>query len=233
MNVIVLNKSTLVTDAQAAQMAKIVDFQVKYHFAPAWRQWATGVTFLPATTKLPWDACPIAIFDDSDTPGAAGWHSENAGQPFGRVFAKPCLNVGGDLFSRDPSVCAILSHEVLELLGDPPVNRWVDDLRGTEYPLEMCDWVEGDFYTVNISGVGPGRVSNFLLPAAFDPTGVPGPFDYLRLLKAPFTIRPNGYSVYRAANGTVQTKFGAEYPTWRKATKSVPAARTYRRLVTP
>jgi len=233
MIIAVLNKSTLVTNAEASTMSRLVASQVRYHYVPAWQHASAAVLFYVDEAQVPPGAAKIAIFDDSDTPGAAGWHSENAGNPFGRVFVRPVLDVGGNALRVDPTVCSILSHEVLELLADPTVNLWASDfgLNGSPrlYAVEICDPVEADSYTVTVGGTQPasGRVSNFVLPSWFDPTGASKPYDHLNKLSTPFSMSPHGYLIYEDGTGS-HTIYGRRYPEWRKATK-VGAARSARR----
>lgn len=218
-------------------MTRLVFAQTRWHYFPAWTRWVASLLFFPDESQVPAGTCKIAIFDNSDTPGAAGWHSEQGGLPYGRVFAKPAMDVGGDALMRDPTVASILSHEVLELLCDPTVNLWGSDfgLHGPPraYAFEICDAVEANSYGITVGSAGnvvSGRVSNFLFPAWFDPTGVTGPYDYLGLLSQPFAMTPQGYLIYKdEAGGTgTHTVYGDRYDEWRKATK-VGASRSARR----
>ena len=97
-----------------------VAHQLRYHAAPAWGKSPVPVVF----TSNPQDAQPgtyvIGILDDSDQANALGWHTEDAqGRVYGRVFASPVLDNGGNALTRSLSVASVLSHEVLEAFIDP------------------------------------------------------------------------------------------------------------------
>jgi hypothetical protein len=118
----------------------------------------------------------------------------------------------------------VLSHEVLEMFVDPNCNLWGSNGQGRVYSLEVCDPVEAPTYEVN--GVS---VSNFVTPAWFDPQAPKtAQFDRLAKVPGPFGILPGGYVVY-SAEGREHQQFGAEFPDWRKQTKTAPTARTRRR----
>jgi hypothetical protein len=85
-------------------------------------------------------------------------------------------------------------HEMKEILGDAPANRWATMADGvTMQALETCDRVQDTSYTD-----GAGIVhANFLLPAAFDP-GAPPPYDFLGLLAEPEGMTQGGYMIQQA-----------------------------------
>jgi hypothetical protein len=135
----------------------------------------------------------IYVWDKVDVPGALGYHDANfRGIPYGVVFTEISNQLNEDL-------SVTLSHEALEMLGDPEVNLLV----GGPHPgqpnkavfhwFEMCDAVQAETY--EIDGV---QVSNFVLPLYF--TGgdeVGGRNDFLARpatgkLKS-FGIKPGGY----------------------------------------
>ena len=137
----------------------------------------------------------IYIWNQVDVPGALGYHDENfKGIPFGFVFTE----ISGTL-NEDVSVT--LSHEALELIGDPEVNLLVagphpgQPNRVVFHWYEMCDAVQAETY--DIDGVS---VSNFVLPLYFtggdevggrnDFLGRSGP--HVAPLKS-FGIHPGGY----------------------------------------
>src|SRR5262249_1031572 len=59
---------------------------------------------------IPLDYWPIVILDDIEEPGAAGYHTDQNGQPFALVQA-------------DSNWVLTVSHECLEMLADPFGNR--------------------------------------------------------------------------------------------------------------
>jgi hypothetical protein len=122
----------------------------------------------------------------------------------------------------------VLSHEVLEAIVDPRCNLWAANNGGRTYSYEVGDPVEAPTYQVDAVSL-----SNFVYPAWFDPmmNGVEGVlFDHLGLLKAPFTLLPEGYCVYASAGAEHQI-FGDKFPEWRREMKREnPHSRTSRRL---
>jgi len=165
----------------------------------------------------------IYLFDNSDQANALGYHSVTpTGASYARVFVKPVLDNGGSWLNGSLSVSAVVSHEAIELLGDPGINIWIDDLNGKLWARELCDAVESDSYV--IQGVS---VSNFLYPSYFNAFGK-APFDRLGTLSAPFTLAKGGYAVQMSSAGAKQV-FGEEYPEWRKATKT-EGSRTWTRV---
>lgn len=150
MEIAVLNRSKTVTDKRAAKITAAVNRQVQRDVLPVW-----GGAF--ADVWVEFDMRPeqadwqIFIVDDSTVPGALGWHSIDAdGEPYGEVSA-----------AGEPSVT--LSHEVLEIIADPGVNRvavnWFDRLT---YAMEICDPVQRNTYQID-----DVTVSDFVTPAWF------------------------------------------------------------------
>jgi hypothetical protein len=229
----VQNLSTLVTNEDVYLMTALVDRQLREHVAPAWGLAPPTVTFLAKPAEFPCDAI-IGVLDDADQAGDLGWHSEGPdADVYGRVFASPVLQNGGDALTNALSVCSVLSHECIETLGDSACNRWAQRTDGSQVAVELADPVEGDSYEITIESSAQtvtGTVSNFVLPAWFDPDADPGPADCMGLVTAPFQVRDTGYVIVMAAGSTTVTEqWGERYPEWRKATKADPLARTARR----
>jgi hypothetical protein len=239
----VQNLSTLVTDEDVYLMTAIIDRQLREHVAPAWGLAPPTVEYLPAAPSalaLPTGApvphfdAIIGVLDDADQAGDLGWHTEGPdADVYGRVFAQPVLQNGGNALTNALSVCSVLSHECIETLGDSACNRWTQRSDGVSIALELADPVEGDSYEVTVSSsaeVVTGTVSDFVLPAWFDPNADAGPTDYMGLVTAPFSVRDTGYVIEMATGASSVTEvWGEKYPEWRKATKATPTARTARR----
>ena len=136
----------------------------------------------------------LYIWDEVDVDDALGYHDRNdRGIPYGFVFVEL-----SEKLEEDWSVT--LSHEALELIGDPEANLLVvgpnpeDRRRNVFHWFEMCDAVQDESYEVD--GV---KVSNFVLPLFFtssDESG--GRNDFLgrssdgETLKS-FSVNPGGY----------------------------------------
>lgn len=173
-------------------------------------------------------ASVIAIHTDADMADALGYHDQTPdGRPYGKVFVRPILESGGTVSDSANSVSVTLSHEVLELWGDPNCNAWFDDAEGVSFAGELCDPVEADAYEQ-----GGVWVSNYVLPSYFDDNPERGArrFDYLGRLSRPFSMTKGGYVIQRKA-GKVKEVFAKDFPTWKRAGKRHAAARTRRRGV--
>lgn len=196
------------------RIAKACDAQVRRHVAPLWRLVPARVIYSP-NGAVPEGSTPLLIADDADQLGALGYHTETeSGQPWGAVFVKTILNNGGTLTEGANSLSAVVSHEVLEIIGDPCVNLWAEGPKGYQYAYELCDPVEGDAYEVNCISV-----SNFVLPTWFDTNSRPDArFDFMDILRAPYTMTPNGYMI-RCKGDDIQLVFGRKFPEWKKDLK--------------
>lgn len=230
----VINKSTLVTDADVRLMVRACASQLRYHAAPLWGLAPVPVVYLPERDAAPAGAWVIAILDDPDQADALGWHTENQGDVvYGRVFARPVLDNGGDALSKKLSVASVLSHEVLETFVDSHCNLWADTTQGLAVAYEVCDPVESDSYPVVLRDSHGQQVavtvSNFVTPHWFDiQAGAREQFDWMGTVTGPFQMTPGGY-VVTLNEGNVNQVFGDEYPEWRKATKQIDVARSARR----
>jgi len=107
----------------------------------------------------------IYLWDNANVDDAVGYHFQNArGIPFGFVFTE----IAEEL---EEPWSVTLSHEALELIGDPETNLLVmgphpaDRRRDVFHWFEMCDAVQEETYQVD--GID---VSNFVLPLYFTGT---------------------------------------------------------------
>lgn len=228
----VQNLSTLVSGDDVYNMTLLVNKQLREHVAPAWGLLPPAVMFFPVTPQSRYDAI-IGVFDDADQAGDLGWHTEGPdADVYGRVFARPVLDNGGNVLTSELSVCSVLSHECCETLLDPTCSLWAQRADGTEVARENCDPVESDSYEITITAQDgskvTGTVSDFVLPSWFDQEAAPGATDYLGLCTAPFQVRATGYLIVMQG-GAVSEQWGALYPRWRLATKEHPTSRTARR----
>lgn len=206
------------------RVANVLEVQLYRDYAPFWQSAGVPVKAYTAEADAPPDASLLAVFDDSDQAGALGYHATTPnGTPYGRGFLTPIKESGGTLHEGANSLSCTLSHEVLEMVGDPYASWWADVDAHVQECLELCDRTEADSY--EIEGVA---VSNFLGPRAF--RDGPGPYDLMRLLSSPWEIRPGGY-VIRRKGGRVYNLWGREYPEHKRVSKAHPASRTSRRLL--
>jgi hypothetical protein len=225
-----VNKSTLLRDADVRLMARACAAQVRLHLAPAWGMAPIPVVYLSSKDDAPPGAWVLTVLDDSDQADALGWHSEDdSGLYYGRIFARPVLDNGGNALTKNLSVASVGSHEVCEIFCDPSCNLYAERDQHTEIAVEVCDPVESDSYVIKIDGISI-TVSNFVTRRWFDPQAQGGRFDYLGKLTTPFTMTKGGYVIVKK-DGIVSQQFGDRYPEWRKDTKQHPLARTSRRVL--
>jgi hypothetical protein len=135
----------------------------------------------------------LALLDDADQAGALGYHDiTTAGQPLGKAFVRTTKADGGQ-------ISVTVSHELLEMLGDPDVNLIAQS--GTIlYAYETADAVEADAlaYEIDIpvgwTGAGTKMlVSDFVLPSWFEGFRTSGPFAFKTPLTKPFELAAGGY----------------------------------------
>lgn len=232
----VLNQSKLVSDADVAKMTAAVGVQLARDVAPLYGS-VPAIEFVKRGGSPSAGGVPCYIIDEPDVDGALGYHDEDDnGVAYIKVFVSPTLDNGGTAYEGPNSVSVTLSHEVLELTGDAPANKWVDGPNGADFAYELCDAVEGDSYVIN--GVS---VSNFVLQSFFDPKAESGArLDFLGKVDHPFAMTPGGYQITRTEPGRVSqvfashhveakpgivVSFGPAFPAWKKTAKIIKAAR--------
>jgi hypothetical protein len=209
----VMNKSTVLTNAQVQAIVDPLQIQVHRDFAPVWGTDA-DLTFVPSGDTPDPGSWWLTVFDTSDQANALGYHDVTPdGLPVGKVFAKSDLDIGSQW-----TVTA--SHELLEILGDPEINLTVfvqpDGHSGVLYAYEVCDACQDDQFGYEINGTA---VSDFVFPAWFQPSRPAGTqFDFQRKITAPLQILAGGYIQFldvTASTGWQQkTAQGVPY-TWQ------------------
>jgi hypothetical protein len=166
---IVNHTSGKLTDALVQDAVRAINAQMVHDFKPYWHIHAElrlegSIGKDPDSEALPelrGDAI-IYLWDDVNADDALGFHESSAsGVPFGFVFTELSKELG-------ESWTVTLSHEALELIGDPEANLLVvgphpaDPKKEVFHWYEMCDAVQDEAYKV-----GGVEVSNFLLPLYF------------------------------------------------------------------
>lgn len=174
-----LNNSSVGDTDVVTAMYGIRD-QVHEDFGPIWH---TGCREVWGGTAQAGDWV-IEILDNSDVQGALGYHDIEQGRPWMKVFAATCAKYGVPWSS-----CA--SHEVLEALADPYIERCIQTGSSRFHALEVCDPCESATYTKN--GV---VVSDFITPKWFDTAAPFNSYDWLTLLSAPLSLLSGGYESY-------------------------------------
>jgi hypothetical protein len=157
-----------VPDDHLQTAIRAVNRQIADDFAPYWGFGAQlrleGKTGRSRATVDPADMRGDAIIylrDLVKPSDVDGYHDQHfSGIPFGVVFLELSHELGEDW-------TVTLSHEALELLGDPENNLLVQGPHPTKrhevfHWFEMCDAVQEESYEIDRI-----RVSNFVLPLYF------------------------------------------------------------------
>jgi hypothetical protein len=208
MRVTIANISKSISAADFRATVRAIARQVDEDFTPEWSIAATlRATALSIANQAPIEGKHDAIIyvgDASQDPttgveGALGYHSRNHGSiPYGFIYLDICQEYGEEWTST-------LSHEVLELLGDPTAAITVTGPApkggkgSVYYDLEVCDPTQGDSY--KIDGI---TVSNFVCKHYFGLVGGSGHTNFLELALQPFGVRPRGYYQYEDKRGVHQ-----------------------------
>ncbi|MFZ4478941.1 MAG: hypothetical protein ACOYNZ_03495 [Rhodoferax sp.] len=164
-----INHSRVVSDETVQGVIRAVNRQIRDDFEPYWSFGATlrlegSIGKRPSVQTLGdmrGDAV-LYLVDGTNALEATGWHLANYRDiPYGVVFLGLCKQI-------KEAWSITLSHEALELVGDPMVNLLVegndprDRRRRVFHMFEMCDAVQAESYPID--GV---EVSNFVLPSYF------------------------------------------------------------------
>jgi hypothetical protein len=204
--VTIINQSSSVSQEEVFHFSTILHAQINGEFAHTWNQNALVIANEIDSEK----AWPIYLRDYPNSEadfGRLGRHNQGK-KPYAVVFTKLCQ-------IHQVSWTEFASHEALEMLIDPWVNRYVSQ-DGLFWAQEICDPVQGSNYVLN--GI---KVSNFVTPN-FYRVNSSGPYDYLGLLDKPFSILDTGYAP-RYASDEIRDVFGERYdplPTLRRAIRN-------------
>jgi hypothetical protein len=198
----IINRSSgRLADADVQQVIRAINRQISEDFEPYWgfgaqlrlEGRAGTKASIQSLSDMRGDAV-IYLQNDVNVDGALGYHEKNnRGIPYGFVFTELSEKLGENW-------TVTLSHEALELVGDPQTNLLVkgpdprDRRRQVFHWFEMCDAVQSEAYKID-----EVEVSNFVLPLYFTPDEQPGGRnDFLGTLNAgqtlqSFGINPGGY----------------------------------------
>jgi hypothetical protein len=200
-------------------IAAALQIQLERDFAPIW-----GLE--PPVVSVEGRGEPIYIYD-SDASG---------GRPYAHVYAKPSFDHDSDWSTGRDSISASISHEALEMLADPSVNTFHYNAARLMWGHDVCDPVQEIGYGIRARG-RLVRVSDFVRPAYFNPYGAPGPYDFRKRLRAPFTIARGGYATVEQArpqHTRERNKLDLtdnRMPQWRRDLKRNGGGRTAWRLL--
>jgi hypothetical protein len=190
--IVIINKCSVLSDANIQAVIPAVQAQVSEDFAPIWGADAT-VQFIGKGARVPKGIWPLYVMDHSDEPGALGYHVDDKGRIEGKVFAADDQRYG-------VSWTVDLTHELLEMLGDPTTNDLINLADGRQCIREVCDAVEDDSIAYMKNGV---LVTDFVTPKYFFETGGPDKYDFCGKLTGPApALTPGGYlGIYDPTTG--------------------------------
>ncbi len=185
----VKNLSTSVSDTDMKLMLLALQEQVSTDFKSVYGIDAT-LRWFEKSAKVPGGFWQLTAFENADQAGILGFHDKTAqGLPIGKAFVGTTLRYGGI-----PSVT--VSHELLEMLGDPWVNLSVIDTNlGRAWNYEMCDACEADELGYKRHGI---QLSDFVKPSYFEPevTHVSKGRTFCNRISDALTLAPGGYMGY-------------------------------------
>jgi hypothetical protein len=184
-----VSDTSTVRFSDVSSVAAALQKQATRDFGPLWKVNGT-VSAFDALESVPADYWPVIIRDDIGQPGAAGYHTDDNGQPFSLVQA-------------DDQWQLTASHETLEMLADPFGNRTIagspppqaprplSALRRVVYLLEVCDPCEDAQFAYGVNGQ---QLSDFITPHYYDPNGGSGRlYSFRGNVKGPHTVLESGY----------------------------------------
>jgi hypothetical protein len=182
-HVALVSEESSITLSELTEVAAALQKQVVRDFGPLWNVTA-DVSAFSDLERLPLDYWPIIVKDDINSPGAAGYHEDQHGQPFSLVQ-----------YSDDWTLTA--SHELLEMLGDPFGRRLVagdspkSDQGRVKFLVEVADPCEAMNFAYEINGI---KVSDFYTPHFFDPVAAASVrYSYTGALTGPRQVLEGGY----------------------------------------
>src|SRR5215469_7028030 len=139
-DIVIVNRCTVLSDAAIDAVVPAFQAQVTEDWLPHWPGRGATLHFAGLKDAVPAAMWPLYILDTTDVPGAGGYHDEQSGVPYGRVFAADAISYG-EAWTVDAG------HEAFEMLGDPYVNT-ILPIPKTQWHCyqEVCDAVEADQY---------------------------------------------------------------------------------------
>jgi hypothetical protein len=196
--VALVDASGTIEASALAEVAGALNEQVQADIAPAWKVAAT-VGAYPQAPPATWR---IELRDTVELKDAAGFHSDDRGQPFAQVA----------LTAGNWTVTA--SHELVEMLVDPFGSRlhgaaapggWEGESPRVNYVMEPGDPCEEIEYAV-----GGVPMSDFVLPSFYrsTPRGSLAAYSHTGAVTEPLQILDGGYiSFVDPATGAVWQRF--------------------------
>jgi hypothetical protein len=211
-----VNESKILTTPDANAIASALGTFVG-QVCTAWGLGDTAVGISNTRSANGWNVCVVDEFPNRMIK-AYGYHELLNGLPIAYIRAgsfataplgkfRKGLTFKNIVISKDryqQGTAAIVFHEVIEMLVDPNINNVSKpDSKGRTWLLEPADHVRGGLYKITASDGRDVIAPDWTLPAFYDLTAK-GPYSYLNLATAPFTLTSTGYGYYKDANGLHQ-----------------------------
>jgi hypothetical protein len=141
MNVLVVNKSTVLDDARVQNW--LPAFNVYVEHVCGWWPRAVTLVWCPRDRE-PELAWKLVFADTSDEAGDLGYHDFTAdGRPVSYVFA-------ADLEQDRTSVTVTATHEIAEMIADPWISENFQVSDNRFFAKEICDPCEADEFAYSI-----------------------------------------------------------------------------------
>jgi len=189
-HIALISETPLVGDSELSSVAAAIQKQVARDFGPIWEIDATVDAF-PRLEDVPPGYWIVSVRTDLEsTQGVKGAHYDDANQPFALV-----QYTGAETWP------IMASHECLEMLGDPSLNKLVasaslkPDQGRVEYLLEVCDPCQDPSFAYSVNGI---RLSDFYTQNYFDPIPATAVrYSFGGAITAPRQLLEGGYVSWR------------------------------------
>lgn len=219
-----VSETQSISFSELSRVSAALQKQAIRDLGPVWGIQATVDAF-SRLEDLPIGTWPIIIEDDIHTPGAAGIHEDQGGQPFALVTA-------GNGWSLTAS------HEMVEMLVDPFGRRLTEGQSPkpgqgrVEFLIEPCDPSEAVQFAYLINGV---TVSDFYTPKYFSTVFNPSDrYSHTGAIKKPRTVLKGGYLSWHdpvTDHWFQETFFSGNSPKFRDLGKLTASAKSFRRQI--
>jgi hypothetical protein len=213
------------SSSEVSRVSAALQKQAIRDLGPIWEVQST-VDVFARLEDIPVGYWPIIIRDDINTPGAAGIHEDDDGQPFALVQS-----------SDGWSLTA--SHELVEMLVDPFGKRITagkspkPNQGRVEFLVEPCDPSEAAAFAYVIDGV---IVSDFYTPKYFSSVQNPADrYSHTGAIKKPRQVLKGGYLSWHdpiTDHWFQETFFEGDKPKFRDLGRlNAKSGKNFRRLI--
>lgn len=197
-HIALVDMSNTIDPSELAAVAGALNEQLQADVAPAWNVHAT----VGAYPEAPVGTWRVELHETIEEPGAAGFHSDERGQPYAMVAL------------ADGHWTVTTSHEVIEMAIDPRGMRlhtaaalegWEGDTGRVRYLVEAADPCEEIHYNA-----GGFEVSDFILPHFYrsSPRGTLAGYSHTGAVQRPLEVLDGGYiSFVDPTNGDIWQRF--------------------------